>query len=43
MVGDLLRGHRQRLGLSQEEVAERVVPAVSVATISNIERGRTRP
>src|SRR5438445_110978 len=43
MLGDLLRQHRQRLGLSQEELAERVTPALSVTTIGNIERGRTRP
>jgi len=43
MLGDLLRQYRQRLGLSQEELAERVAPALSVATIGNIERGRTRP
>src|SRR6516164_7430547 len=43
MLGDLLRQYRQRLGLSQEELAERVTPALSVTTIGNIERGRTRP
>jgi predicted ATPase/transcriptional regulator with XRE-family HTH domain len=43
MLGDLLRQYRQRLGLSQEELAERVAPVLSVATIGNIERGRTRP
>jgi predicted ATPase/transcriptional regulator with XRE-family HTH domain len=43
LLGDLLRQYRQRLGLSQEELAERVTPALSVTTIGNIERGRTRP
>ncbi len=43
LLGELLRRYRQRLGLSQEEVAERVTPVLSVTTIGNIERGRTRP
>lgn len=43
MLGDLLRQYRQRRGLSQEELAERVTPALSVTTIGNLERGRTRP
>src|SRR5690242_468538 len=43
MLGDLLRQYRQRLGLSQEELAERVTPTLSITTIGNIERGRTRP
>jgi predicted ATPase/transcriptional regulator with XRE-family HTH domain len=42
-LGELLRQYRQRLGLSQEELAERVIPALSVTTIGNLERGRTRP
>jgi tetratricopeptide (TPR) repeat protein len=42
-LGDLLWQHRQRLGWSQEELAERIEPAVSPNTISNLERGRTRP
>jgi tetratricopeptide (TPR) repeat protein len=42
-LGDLLRQHRERLGWSQEELAERIEPAVSPNTISNLERGRTRP
>jgi DNA-binding XRE family transcriptional regulator len=42
-LGDLLRQYRQRLGLSQEELAERVDPALSVTTVRNIERGRSRP
>jgi len=43
MLRDLLRSHRDRRGLSQEELAALVEPPVSPATISNIERGRTRP
>jgi predicted ATPase/transcriptional regulator with XRE-family HTH domain len=43
LLGELLRQYRQRLGLSQEELAERVIPALSVTTIGNLERGRTRP
>jgi predicted ATPase/DNA-binding XRE family transcriptional regulator len=42
-LGELLRQYRQRLGLSQEELAERITPALSVTTIGNLERGRTRP
>src|SRR6266567_7758387 len=42
-VGPLLRLYRERRGLTQEELAERVERAVSVNTISNLERGRTRP
>src|SRR5437867_1622805 len=42
-LGDLVRGHRERQGLSEEELAARLQPAVSVNTISNVERGRTRP
>ena len=43
LLGELLRRYRQRLGLSQEELAEQVTPVLSVATIGNLERGRTRP
>jgi predicted ATPase/transcriptional regulator with XRE-family HTH domain len=42
-IGELLRRFRTRLGLTQEELAERVPSGVSVDTISNVERGRTRP
>jgi transcriptional regulator with XRE-family HTH domain len=42
-LGELVRRHRERAGLTQEELAERVGGGVSVGTISNIERGRTRP
>src|SRR6266852_9342478 len=42
-LGDLLRGYRERRGLSQEELAQRAVPPLSPETVSNLERGRTRP
>jgi transcriptional regulator with XRE-family HTH domain len=42
-LGTLLRQHRQTRGLSQEELATLVEPAISVNTIRNVERGRTRP
>lgn len=42
-LGALLRAHRQRRGLTQEELAERVGSAVSLATIGNVERDRTVP
>ncbi|MFM9443622.1 helix-turn-helix transcriptional regulator [Streptomyces acidiscabies] len=38
LPGELLRGHRRRLGLSQEELADR--SGVSVRTISHVETGR---
>ncbi|WP_246564977.1 helix-turn-helix domain-containing protein [Streptomyces roseirectus] len=38
MLGELLRGHRRRRGLSQEELADR--SGVSVRTISHVETGR---
>jgi transcriptional regulator with XRE-family HTH domain len=40
---DLLRYYRQQRGLTQEQLAALVEPAVSPDTISNLERGRTRP
>src|SRR5919202_1201034 len=42
-LGELLRRHRERLGISQEELAERASGRLSVSTIGNIERGRSRP
>ena len=42
-LGDLLRGYREQRGLSQEELAQRAVPPLSTETVSNLERGRTRP
>src|SRR5918912_1226417 len=41
--GTLLRRHREALGLSQQELAGLVEPALNPNTISNLERGRTRP
>jgi len=43
MLRDLLRYHRDQRGLSQEELAALLEPPVSPDTISNLERGRTRP
>ena len=43
VLGELLRQHRERLGWSQEELAARVEPPLSANTVSNLERGRTRP
>src|SRR4051794_31933721 len=39
MLGDLVRAHRVRLGLTQEDLAERA--GVSPRSIRNIENGRT--
>src|SRR5947209_20121427 len=40
---DLLRGYREQRGLTQEDLANLVEPPLSADTISNIERGKTRP
>jgi predicted ATPase/DNA-binding XRE family transcriptional regulator len=42
-LGELLRRRRIHQGLTQEELAERVGGGLSVDTISNVERERTRP
>jgi predicted ATPase/DNA-binding XRE family transcriptional regulator len=42
-LGTLLRRYREARRLSQEELAERARPVLSVDTISKIERGRSRP
>ncbi|HEX2035646.1 MAG TPA: helix-turn-helix domain-containing protein [Chloroflexota bacterium] len=43
VVGDLLRQHRLRRGLTQEELAEAAGGGLSADTVANVERGRTRP
>ena len=43
MLKELLRGYREQRGLTQEELASLVEPPLSPETISNLERGRTRP
>jgi hypothetical protein len=40
VFGEIVRSHRRRLGMSQEDLAEKV--GVSVRTIGKIESGRTR-
>src|ERR1700712_3632275 len=42
-LASLVRAHRRRLGLSQEALAERTHPAISMDTLAKIERGRSRP
>src|SRR5579871_5108806 len=42
-LGDLLRHYRAARGLSQQELARLVPPVLSHNTISNLERGHTRP
>jgi len=42
-LGDLLRRHRERRGLTQEDLAACTDPQLSTDAISKIERGRRRP
>ncbi|MBV9358704.1 MAG: helix-turn-helix domain-containing protein [Chloroflexi bacterium] len=43
LLRELLRRQREQRGLSQEELAALVEPPLSPDTVSNLERGRTRP
>ena len=43
MLGALLRRHREGRGLTQAALAERAGGGLSAETVSNVERGRTRP
>jgi non-specific serine/threonine protein kinase len=43
LLPDLLRHHREKRGLTQKELAALVEPPLSPDTVSNIERGKTRP
>jgi len=42
-LGMLLRRHREQRGLTQEELAQQAGTGISVYTVSDLERGRTRP
>jgi len=42
-LGDLLRDYREQRELTQEALAGLVQGGITIDTISNVERGRTRP